>query len=98
MEISRGTSTRRPELLSSHDDRLALTANVQNKLQEVRSHGSVPGKYKENQRKPLLLSFKCKTSAQLEHSRGTRVPERIMSSPSRRGWSFNIWYDPVWQP
>lgn len=37
MEISTGTSTRRPELLSSHDDRLVLAAAVQNKLEEGRS-------------------------------------------------------------
>lgn len=37
MEISAGTSTRRPKLLSSPDDRLVLAAAVQNKLEEARS-------------------------------------------------------------
>lgn len=37
MEISTGTSTQRPKLLSSRDDRLVLAAAVQNKLEEVQS-------------------------------------------------------------
>lgn len=42
MEISTGASTRRPERLSSHDDRLVAAAAVQNRLEGVRSRRSTP--------------------------------------------------------
>lgn len=40
MEISTGTSARRPGLLGSRDDRLVLAAAVQNKLEEEQSRRS----------------------------------------------------------
>lgn len=48
MEISTGASTRRPERLSSHDDRLVVAAAVQNKLEGVRSRRSAPSTEKSS--------------------------------------------------
>lgn len=63
MEISTGASTRRPERLSSHDDRLVVAAAVQNKLEGERSRRSAPSTEIQHGCQYCTQNKYCKTDA-----------------------------------